>query len=82
MYATLGAVGRVGLSGGVSGGAGKRPTLSLDFMHPGALDPKIAFTRASAATYFDSTGTMHDCGCRSATVELRSYLAAIARIAA
>ena len=33
-------------------------TLSLSFMQPGTLDPRITFTRASTATYFDATGTM------------------------
>ena len=33
------------------------PTLDLDFT-TGALDPRITFTRASTATYFDSTGVM------------------------
>jgi hypothetical protein len=34
------------------------PSLNLNFMSPGALDPRIAFTRTSTATYFDSTRTM------------------------
>jgi hypothetical protein len=34
------------------------PSLSLDFMTPGTLDPRITFTRASAATYFNSAGVM------------------------
>ena len=33
-------------------------TLSLNFLNPGTLDPRIIFTRASTGTYFDSTGTM------------------------
>ena len=33
-------------------------SLSLNFMTPGTLDPRITFTRASTGTYFDSTGTM------------------------
>jgi hypothetical protein len=34
-------------------------TLSLDFLTtPGTLDPRITFTRASTATYFNSAGTM------------------------
>ena len=32
--------------------------LDLDFMTPGALDPRITFTRASTATYIDAAGTM------------------------
>jgi hypothetical protein len=39
-----------------NGGGG--PALSLDFMTPGTLDPRITFTRASTATYFDSAGVM------------------------
>lgn len=34
------------------------PTLSLDFMTPGALDARITFSRASVGTYFDSSGTL------------------------
>jgi len=32
------------------------PTLNLDFMTPGVLDPMVVFTRASAGTYIDSAG--------------------------
>jgi hypothetical protein len=39
-----------------NGGGG--PALSLDFMTPGTLDPRITFTRASTGTYFDSAGVM------------------------
>jgi hypothetical protein len=39
-----------------NGGGG--PSLGLDFMTPGVLDPRITFTRASTATYFDSAGVM------------------------
>ena len=34
------------------------PSLSLDFMTPGTLDPRITFTRASTATYTDASGTI------------------------
>jgi len=34
------------------------PTLSLDFMQPGTLDPRIVFTRASSATYTDASGVI------------------------
>lgn len=34
----------------------KRPSLALDFMRPGALDSRIAFSRASSATYTDVNG--------------------------
>ena len=33
-------------------------SLDLSFMTPGTLDPRITFTRASTATYTDSTGTI------------------------
>ncbi len=33
-------------------------TLDLSFLSGGTLDPRITFTRASTATYFDSSGTM------------------------
>ena len=39
-----------------NGGGG--PALGLDFMTPGVLDPRITFTRASTATYFDSAGVL------------------------
>jgi hypothetical protein len=32
------------------------PTLSLDFMLPNSLDPRITFARASSATYTDASG--------------------------
>jgi hypothetical protein len=34
------------------------PSLSLDFMSPGQLDPRITYTRASPASYTDVTGTI------------------------
>lgn len=45
------------LSGGQQG-----PSLDLRFDLPGqtSIDPRIAFTRASTATYFDATGTMRE----------------------
>ena len=35
-----------------------RPTLSLDFANSGRMDPRVTFTRASTATYFDETGVL------------------------
>jgi hypothetical protein len=35
-----------------------KPTLLLDFANVKALDPRITFTRASTATYFDQLGVM------------------------
>ena len=51
----VGHVGRQSIVGkrGVQGAS-----LDLGFMSPGVLDPRITFTRASTATYFDATGTM------------------------
>jgi hypothetical protein len=39
-------------------GMGGAPSLSLSFMNPGTLDPRVTFTRASTATYFNNAGTM------------------------
>ena len=47
--------------GSAGGNAAALPpgvSLDLSFMTPGTLDPRITFTRASTATYTDSTGTM------------------------
>lgn len=35
-----------------------KPTLNLDFANSGKLDPRITFTRASTATYFDRLGVL------------------------
>lgn len=43
---------------GSAWGAVAGPALNMSFMQPGALDARVAFTRASTATYFDVTGTM------------------------
>jgi hypothetical protein len=62
-------------------------TLNLNFMTPGTLDPRITFTRASTATYFDSTGTMQTAAINAprwdydpATLLLRGLLMEEARI--
>ena len=34
------------------------PIVDLSFMTPGVLDPRLAYTRASTATYFDNGGVM------------------------
>ena len=35
-----------------------RPSLNLDFANSDRLDPRVTFTRASTATYFDSAGVL------------------------
>src|SRR6187551_3404122 len=67
-----------------NGGGG--PTLGLDFMQPGSLDPRITFTRASTATYFDSAGVMQTAATNAprwdydpATLALRGLLIEEAR---
>jgi hypothetical protein len=35
-----------------------RPTLRLDFINSSLLDPRVTFTRASSATYFDELGVL------------------------
>ena len=37
-------------------------SLDLQFAGTGALDPRITFTRASSASYFDATGTLQSAG--------------------
>jgi hypothetical protein len=49
-------LGFYGFSGSV--GNSTAPTLVLNFLS-GTLDPRINFSRASSATYFDNTGTLH-----------------------
>ena len=39
-------------------GAMGGPSLAINFMTPGTLDPRITFTRASTATYTDASGTI------------------------
>ena len=47
-----------GSAGGNAAALPPGATLDLSFMSPGALDPRITFTRASTATYTDGTGTI------------------------
>jgi hypothetical protein len=56
-YGVLDGVARFGWTGSAWAATGA-PSLSLDFMTPGALDPRITFTRASTATYTDAGGTI------------------------
>jgi hypothetical protein len=44
--------------GGVRNAGPAGGTLDLNFMFPGSLDSRVTFTRASTATYTDSTGTI------------------------
>jgi len=71
-------VGQAAIGGG--------PSLGLDFMQPGVLDPRITFTRASTATYFDSAGVMQNAATNAprwdydpATLALRGLLIEEAR---
>jgi hypothetical protein len=54
----LGPVGAGAGLGGAGPAATGGPSLDLAFAATGTLDPRITFTRASGATYFDVTGTM------------------------
>ena len=56
-YGVLDGVARFGWTGSAWAAVGA-PSLSLDFMTSGVLDPRITFTRASTATYTDATGTI------------------------
>jgi hypothetical protein len=47
-----------GVAGAGLSGLPPGVSLDLNFMSAGALDPRITFTRASTATYTDSTGTI------------------------
>jgi hypothetical protein len=44
--------------GGVRNAGPAGQTLDLNFMFPGSLDSRVTFTRASTATYTDSSGTI------------------------
>lgn len=57
------------------------PSLSLSFMNPGILDPRLTFARVSTATYFDSGGVMRTAAANTprwdydpATLALRGVL--------
>jgi len=67
-------------------GGGGGPSLGLDFMQPGVLDPRITFTRASTGTYFNSAGVMQTAATNAprwdydpATLQLRGLLIEEAR---
>jgi hypothetical protein len=62
-------------------GGGGGPAMALDFLTPGTLDPRITFTRASTATYFNSAGVMQSAAINTprwdydpATLQLRGLL--------
>jgi len=44
--------------GALGGSSTRKPTLNLNFIGSASLDSRITFTRASSATYFDSTGAL------------------------
>jgi hypothetical protein len=56
-FGVLQGVARFGWTGTAWAATGA-PSLSLDFMTPGALDSRITVTRASTATYTDAGGTI------------------------
>ena len=47
-----------------------RPTLNLDFVNSRTVDPRITFTRASTATYFDHLGSKSIRGVFAAAVRM------------
>ena len=53
-----GSVGRQMVAGNAAGNIIAGASLNLNFMNAGMLPSGVVFTRASTATYFDSTGTM------------------------
>jgi hypothetical protein len=54
-------------------------SLDLSFMVPGALDPRITFTRASTGTYFNSAGVMQTAAANAPRIEPRGLLIEEAR---
>ena len=46
-----------------------RPTLNLDFANSRTVDPRITFTRASTATYFDHLGVMRTAAANAARID-------------
>jgi hypothetical protein len=53
---------RVDANGFIPVGFSTKPTLNLDFAGTKTLDPRVTFTRASNATYFDANGVMQTAG--------------------
>jgi hypothetical protein len=70
-YGVLDGVARFGWTGTAWAAVGA-PSLSLDFMTPGALDPRITFTRASTATYTDQNGTIQTAAINAPRWDYRS----------
>lgn len=46
-----------------------RPTLTLDFAKAKRVDPRVTFTRASTATYFDASGTLRSAAANAPRID-------------
>jgi hypothetical protein len=46
-----------------------RPTLTLDFAKAKRVDPRVTFTRVTAATYFDASGTLRSAAANAPRID-------------
>jgi hypothetical protein len=46
-----------------------RPTLTLDFAKAKRVDPRVTFTRATTATYFDASGTLRSAAANAPRID-------------